>query len=302
MAAAGKDLWALDFDGVICDSCGESSQSAWRVRCRATPRRAPPRAAHPPRTRRAPAAASRDQPSTSQAAEALWPELFTTPAALARRDAVLAAMRVVRPVVETGYENLVQVRCLLEGACSPEEMLETWHELLPERMAAWGLERAALVELFGATRDAWMAEDLAGWLAPNEIYPGAADAVRALMAAHEVHVVTTKQARFTEALLREKAGIPFPPERIFSQTASGRPKSEVLAALRAAHPGGAAHFVEDKMSTLEKVAATPGFEEWRLYLVDWGYNTPAERARAAASGGRIEVVSAARWAELAAAG
>ena len=26
-----KDLWALDFDGVVCNSVGESSQSAWKV-------------------------------------------------------------------------------------------------------------------------------------------------------------------------------------------------------------------------------------------------------------------------------
>ena len=29
-AAAGS-LWALDFDGVVCDSVGESSLSAWQV-------------------------------------------------------------------------------------------------------------------------------------------------------------------------------------------------------------------------------------------------------------------------------
>lgn len=50
------------------------------------------------------------------------------------------------------------------------------------------------------------------------------------------------------------AGIAFPMDRIFSQTVSGRPKSEVLAQLAAEHPqAGAFHFVEDKFSTLEKV-------------------------------------------------
>lgn len=29
--ATGGDLWALDFDGVVCNSVGESSQSAWEV-------------------------------------------------------------------------------------------------------------------------------------------------------------------------------------------------------------------------------------------------------------------------------
>ena len=67
-----------------------------------------------------------------------------------------------------------------------------------------------------------MAADMEGWLAPNRIYPGVADAMRALMAAHEVYIVTTKQARFTEAILRQMAGISFPPDRIFSQTVSGR--------------------------------------------------------------------------------
>lgn len=26
-----KNVWALDFDGVVCDSCGESAQSAYKV-------------------------------------------------------------------------------------------------------------------------------------------------------------------------------------------------------------------------------------------------------------------------------
>jgi hypothetical protein len=50
-----------------------------------------------------------------------------------------------------------------------------------------------LVHLFGGARDEWMAADMEGWLAPNRIYPGVADAVRALMQQHEVYIVTTKQ-------------------------------------------------------------------------------------------------------------
>lgn len=63
------------------------------------------------------------------------------------------------------------------------------------------------------------------------------------------------QAHFTELLMRDMAGIAFPAERIFSQTVSGRPKGEVLAMLAARHPGTPRKvFVEDKLSTLEKVA------------------------------------------------
>ena len=111
----------------------------------------------------------------------------------------------------------------------------------------------------------------------------------------------------------------------------------MLVARHAGAPGGY-HFVEDKMSTLEKVrgggrrelssaglswpqqrAHAPGpsasprpsspspppqvatlgpLSAWQLYLVDWGYNTAAERQRAAANP-RIEVVNRARFEALA---
>lgn len=39
------------------------------------------------------------------------------------------------------YENIVQIRCLLEGV-SVEEMLEDWSRLLPVHMEKWSLDRA----------------------------------------------------------------------------------------------------------------------------------------------------------------
>ncbi len=66
--------------------------------------------------------------------------------------------------------------------------------------------------------------------------------------------LTCLQAHYTEILMRDMAGVPFPAERIFSQTVSGRPKGEVLRDLAARHPGASRQvFVEDKLSTLEKV-------------------------------------------------
>ena len=70
------------------------------------------------------------------------------------------------------------------------------------------------------------------------------------------------QARFTEALLKEKAKVDFSADRIFSTTVSGQPKSEVLQELEQKHPGTQYHFVEDKLGTLDKVsvvvASSPG--------------------------------------------
>lgn len=77
------------------------------------------------------------------------------------------------------------------------------------------------------------------------------------------------QARFTEALLHGAARLPLPAERIFSTAETGQPKSDVLALLQARHPGAACHFVEDKLSTLEKVraAGTTGRESFCVTVV-----------------------------------
>lgn len=63
------------------------------------------------------------------------------------------------------------------------------------------------------------------------------------------------------------------------------------------HPGNRYHFVEDKLSTLDKVCQAPSLAHWNLYLVDWGYNTAEERARAAGNP-RIQVIDAGQFGKL----
>lgn len=260
-AAAGKRVIALDFDGVVCDSVGESSLSALK------------------------------------AASRVWPGMFNTTATAGRQAELVEKMRAVRPVVETGYENVVQIRCLFEGM-SVEDMLTNWEHILPAKMSEWSLDRSKLVEIFGHVRDEWIQEDLPGWLAPNRIYPGVADPIRAAMGKEEVYIVTTKQAHYTEILMRDMAGIEFSMDRIFSQTVSGRPKGEVLQKLAAEHPDATGLvFVEDKLSTLEKVCKDASLSSWQLYLVDWGYNTVQERERAVANP-RITVLDVDSFAHL----
>lgn len=70
------------------------------------------------------------------------------------------------------------------------------------------------------------------------------------------------QARFTEALLKEKAKVDFSADRIFSTTVSGQPKSEVLQELEQKHPDTHYHFVEDKLGTLDKVSILPLFHQY----------------------------------------
>ena len=255
---AGVDVvFALDFDGVVCDSEPESSISGWKHGVE------------------------------------LWPEVFCSPGVdEAEHDRVLSELKAVRPVVETGFENTILARALLEKIHSVDDIIAGWGTLLPDLMARWGLERGAMVSGYGTIRDEWMEADLDGWLAPNLLYPGVAEACIAAenSSACDVFIVTTKQARFASAIMERKGNLVIPPERVFSQTVSGIPKTAVLADLGAAAPAARKVFVEDKLSTLEKVCATDGLEAWELYLVDWGYNTAAERERAARNP-RIEVIA-----------
>ncbi|GMY23682.1 Ribosomal RNA small subunit methyltransferase G [Fagus crenata] len=248
------DLYALDFDGVLCDSCGESSRSAVK------------------------------------AAKVRWPALFDGVDSTTE-DAIVDQMHRVRPVVETGYENLLLVRLLLEmripsiqkssvaEGLTVEGILENWSKLKPIIMEEWAESRDALVDLFGKVRDEWIEKDLATWISANRFYPGVPDALK--FASSRLYIVTTKQSRFADALLRELAGVTIPPERIFGLGTG--PKVEVLKQLqkKPENHGLRLHFVEDRLATLKYVIKEPELDGWNLYLGDWGYNTQKEREEAA---------------------
>ncbi|MCO5554094.1 hypothetical protein L7F22_007620 [Adiantum nelumboides] len=160
-------LYALDFDGVLCDSCGESSISALND------------------------------------AKVRWPEVFAD-IDEPTKSWILETMHMVRPVVETGYENLLLVRLLLESkvpaarktsvaeGLSVDKILEHWTSIKPEVMKDWGeMNRDALIEVFGKVRDDWISHDLQGWICANRLYPGVPDALK--FARSKIYIVTTKQ-------------------------------------------------------------------------------------------------------------
>ncbi|XP_057533579.1 uncharacterized protein LOC130811330 isoform X2 [Amaranthus tricolor] len=199
----------------------------------------------------------------------------------------------VRPVVETGYENLLLVRLLLEiripslrkssvaEGLTIEGILENWSKLKPVIMEAWDEKdnKDELIELFGKIRDEWIEKDLATWIGANRLYPGVSDALR--FTTSKIYIVTTKQSRFADALLRELAGVTITPERIYGLGTG--PKVEVLKMLQKQpeHQGLSLHFVEDRLATLKNVIKEPELDGWNLYLGDWGYNTQKEREEAA---------------------
>jgi hypothetical protein len=49
------------------------------------------------------------------------------------------------------YENIVQIRALYEGV-GVQEMLDTWHKMLPKKMKEWGLDRQEVGILSSTSR------------------------------------------------------------------------------------------------------------------------------------------------------
>lgn len=230
-----RPIIALDFDGVLCDSAAETAVSAWR------------------------------------AGRGFWPE-WDTPEP---PDAFVRRFVAVRPFLETGYQAVIMMRLVADGAGDAE-----FAERLDDHCRAWmqrlGVGRQDLVGAFGAARDAWMARDLDDWLARHRFYDGVVERVNRAAQVADVLVLTTKQERFANALMAAH-GVRVPPERVHGLE-RGVSKEDDLAALLAGMPGRAVHFVEDRAETLRRVAVLPALSAIHLYYATWGYGTPADLA------------------------
>jgi phosphoglycolate phosphatase-like HAD superfamily hydrolase len=251
---SGPALLALDFDGVVCDGRPEYFESAWR------------------------------------AYVAAWPRPLTRE----RPDAVAERFGALRPLIESGWEMPLLVHALLTGV--DDRALHDRHAWLaaaPAWLEAGGVSAGTLGRALNRVRDEWFARDAADWLAHHRFYPGVPGRLVALLEGPtRAVIVTTKTERFARALL---AGAD---ARLSALTVIGRepgqpvPKPTILRRL-ADHQGlgpdaTGIWFVEDLLETLEATAARPDVSGVRLFLADWGYNFPADRARA---GGRISVLS-----------
>lgn len=289
-AARGPRWFALDFDGVLCDSARETCLAGLR------------------------------------AGEALG--LFDSVEVRARTEQLVAAFRTLRPLLEFGSDAVALSHLMLRelaarsigagessaaAALAAELALAIRAQggLAPQlaELAARGAPDAALKKAMYDQRVAWIARDRAGWLAENRWYDRAVLAAKRLLAARErVYIITTKHRDFLLPLLAA-AGLDFPPERLFGL---GEGAKEAVLARLAAGPerGRACLFLEDRVDTLVRVAAadTARLHEppqpptslpphphlpppsvvgegeplapLRFGLARWGYNEPVDEALA----------------------
>ena len=230
-------IYALDFDGVICDSAVETAITGWK------------------------------------AAGTLWKDM---PKAVP--PAKIDQFRLIRPMIETGYEAILAMRLLYL-----EESIEAITGDYADKIQALLNEAQVTVDdlkkLFGETRDVWIADDLDDWVMMNPLFDGVASKLQKLGDLYPWYVVTTKQERFVKQILKANA-IELADERIFGLDRN-MSKVEVLKGLLKTHPNETIYFVEDRLPTLLNVLKTDELANVKLIFALWGYNTAEDKALAA---------------------
>jgi phosphoglycolate phosphatase-like HAD superfamily hydrolase len=207
-----------------------------------------------------------------RAAHNLWPERMD---AIPSTDFIERFPR-LRPVIENGSENVAVVALVVNGH-SDEDILKRFPVLRDELLARDDLDAMSLREAFSTARDIWLKDDEESWLGAQSPYPGIVEVINALD--EPLCIITTKEDRFTRKLVA-RFGMQVDPDRIYAlESFEDGGKRSVLKKLATEFPEKALHFFEDRLATLEPLSGTLLA---KLYLVDWGYNTANERARAEA--------------------
>ena len=146
-------FFALDFDGVICDSDEETAASAWKC------------------------------------AWELWPELLKTQQI---PEEMTDQFLRVRPYLETGWQSVLMLRMLLEKqplSAFQNELEQNCQRLLH----ASGLDTESMIRKFAQSRDQWIQEDQQDWLNSHRFLPGKHRSLQKAMKQHEVRILTTSR-------------------------------------------------------------------------------------------------------------
>lgn len=204
----------------------------------------------------------------------LWPDRFSMPMP-AEQPACFCGE--LRPYMETGWQSIMQTYGLWKGV-PLEELTSGLAETLPKLLEETGQTVASLKALFGAERDAWLRQDAEGWYSYNAFYNGVREGLARLMADRRVVILTTKEGRFVEHLM-SREGIDFPVDDIYGLERIHNKETTLKELLGL----GALAFIEDRLATLERVAALPELDSVKLCFAPWGYTTPTQVAAARAN-------------------
>ncbi len=229
-------IYALDFDGVICDSAVETAITGWKAAC------------------------------------IIWQDM---PKAVPQD--LIAQFKLVRPIIETGFEAILAMRLLYQQT-PLEDIYQNYDGLTQTLLNEANQTTDGLKMLFGNIRDTWIENDLTEWIKQNPLFTGVANKLQKLTQHTTWYIITTKQERFVKQILKANA-IELDDHRIFGLDRNMN-KPAVLKMLLNQHPGQEIYFLEDRLPTLLNVIKTPELSNIKLIFALWGYNTSADKALA----------------------
>lgn len=231
-------IYALDFDGVICDSAVETAITGWKC------------------------------------AGQIWDDM---PGPVPSQS-LIDQFRLVRPIIETGYEAILAMRLLHLGETT-DAIYSDYAAKTQALMQDAQVTVNDLKKLFGETRDAWIDSALAEWVDMNPLFSGIGDKLRRLGQQGIWYIITTKQERFVKQILKANE-VDLPDAHIFGLDRN-MSKQDVLKGLLEKHPQQSIHFVEDRLPTLLNVQKNDELASIKLIFALWGYNTDEDKAVAA---------------------
>jgi len=260
----------LDFDGVICDSVYELIESCIR------------------------------------SASVQFPSKFPSTLNPNQHDQLTKLLLQFRPKIKTGYELILiayALSILNDYSSENDEVLNDLKLKLPsqeELLKKWPQQRDFLLDLFEVSfesvhstfnqvRENWILTSEQEWLSKNPLYSGIPESIIESVKAfgNKVYVATTKEKKFCLKLLRAN-GIHeeiVPDECVYGlkDQSDGKKisKVDVIKSIKSQYPNSELCFIEDFIQTLEETSIVMlGAGKISLYLVDYGYNTEADRNKA----------------------
>lgn len=248
-AVHSTPVYALDFDGVICDSSIETAITGWK------------------------------------AAQILWTDMVAEDIP----EQLIEQFRLVRPLLETGYEAILIVR-LLQTGLSAGVLCQHYEKYTAELIKTDQLDTTRLKALFGSTRDTWIKENEQEWLSKNLLFAGVAEKLLTLKN-KAWYIITTKQERFVKRILKGN-GIVLADDCIFGMDRR-LSKQQVLQRLLEQNPDNNIVFVEDRLPTLLGIIKNKKLDSINLQFANWGYNTVTDQKQATSKG--IELIDLAHF-------
>jgi hypothetical protein len=260
-------IYALDFDGVLVDSAGETALSGLR------------------------------------GAKILWPSATWTMMISCHdeidneKQQVLSLLtkrfRDIRPVLYVGWESILLVKLILdptEGQPSNEDIMQTFHSVMKDKMMqSSGFSENDFSRAMKDARDTWIAQDNAqNWINTHGYFEGACEAVKVYLQRHgnaNIYIITTKAKEFAERLLEQQglyigggggAGAGdrqklLEESHIFG-LGSGS-KAQVLQSILEERKCDIGVMVEDNIATLDEIMVSPIRDQVLPVVASWGYTT-----------------------------